>query len=378
MSKNTNVLYICPNGYLGGAERAVIDFCSGHLDSKNINAKILFFNAGMATQESIKLGNTTIILKQKFKLSSPINLIKALIEIRKIVISNDIKVIHSTMPYSHIVLSLALLLKPGIKKVWFQHGPVGGLLDKISSLFPVDVILYNSSYTKEQHLKTAFKTNSKTKHEIINLPIVQKFDEHNVSESFVSPFTFIQLGRITSWKANHLAILAISQMSLKNIVPKIKLLIIGSAQRESDIQYFEFLKNLVQSLQLENYVDFVPNTPHPQSFMKKAFALLHTSTTLEPFGLVAAEAMLNHCFVIGSSEGGIRDILIDGKTGYNFNPNLPDSHLELSSQMLKLIQNYNSNPQSIELIKDEAFKHITKNYNLSDTTKHLESIYLSF
>ena len=119
------VLYISPNGYLGGAERFVLTATVAHLKSSRIKAAILFFSDGEASREARAAGVECLTLKHKFRMRNPLQFIKALLEIRSIVKSYNPEVLQLTMPYSHIALSLATL-GLNVKKVWFQHGPVGG------------------------------------------------------------------------------------------------------------------------------------------------------------------------------------------------------------------------------------------------------------
>ncbi|MEJ8630106.1 glycosyltransferase [Sphingomonas sp. I4] len=43
----------------------------------------------------------------------------------------------------------------------------------------------------------------------------------------------------------------------------------------------------------------------------------------EGFGLVALEAMCGSCAVVASSVGGLREIIVDGVTGYLVPPTVP-------------------------------------------------------
>lgn len=380
MSKNINILYVSPNGYLGGAERAVLDFCSGHKSSIHVNSSLLFFNDGMAVNEAKALGLDHIVIRTKFKLSNIPNLLKALFEIRKILKEKNIKVIHSTMPYAHIVMSLASLFLPNIKRVWFQHGPVGGTLDKIASLLPVNCLLYNSNFTKIDHKKSALRLPGSCSHHIINLPIIIKKDSKasveilNFFKSIKDKTILLQVGRICSWKGNHLAILALNELVNNQKKMAFKLIIVGSAQRQSDQEYYDYLKTLTSTLKLNDYVDFIANTTDPQIYMQNSHVFLHTSTTKEPFGLVVAEAMINNLFVIGSDQGGVCDILINNETGYSFTTNESSASLVLAQKIIK----FQESQDDVLKMKKKAFGYISKNHNIKDTTKVLEEIYLSF
>ena len=146
MNKKT-VLYVSPNGYLGGAEKVVLTLTQAHLERDNYFPVILFFSHGEAVLAAQKMGIKTIVLTNSFRLSRPYLLFLALKEIRETISALKPHIIHNTMAYSHLVVSAACLGK-NIKTVWFQHGPVGKTLDRLASLFPVDCLFFNSNFLK--------------------------------------------------------------------------------------------------------------------------------------------------------------------------------------------------------------------------------------
>ena len=78
-------MYVSPNGYLGGAERFVLNAAKGHLDQQKIKTGILFFSGGESVKEAGKLGIKYFVLVNKFRFRKPLELLRAIIEIRKIV-----------------------------------------------------------------------------------------------------------------------------------------------------------------------------------------------------------------------------------------------------------------------------------------------------
>ena len=138
------ILYVSANGFIGGAESFLLNLAKMHADNKD-NVYFLLFRNGVLASELKKLNMPVIILQNKFKLSSLVLLYKAVKEIRGILKKHEFNIIHSTMAYSHLMMGLSsMFLK--CKKVWFQHGPVGGLLDFLASFFPVDIMLFNSKF----------------------------------------------------------------------------------------------------------------------------------------------------------------------------------------------------------------------------------------
>ena len=86
---NNTIVYICPNGYLGGAERFVLEAAYGHLRFGKYKPVIIFFSDGKAVDLARERKIDFFIIKQKFRLSNPVSLFKALVEIRKLFKKNN-------------------------------------------------------------------------------------------------------------------------------------------------------------------------------------------------------------------------------------------------------------------------------------------------
>jgi hypothetical protein len=141
----TPVLYLCPNAFLGGAERITLKLCQLHQQNEIFKVILLFLNNGPLVDHARKLGIKVYVLNFSFRLRHVWSLLKTISYVRKTVKREKIQIIHNVMPYAHIIGAIACL-GLDVKKIWFQHGPVGGKLDKIASLLPVDRILFNSQY----------------------------------------------------------------------------------------------------------------------------------------------------------------------------------------------------------------------------------------
>ncbi len=125
--------------------------------------------------------------------------------------------IHSTMPYSHIVNVASTLFLP-VKRVWFQHGPVGGALDKFAGLLPVDLVIFNSVFIQREHLKTTFSF-SRHKELVLKLGIdvsdVNEKDVKYIRDKYLGVDNILLLvsaGRITEWKGLDVQIRAIGKL----------------------------------------------------------------------------------------------------------------------------------------------------------------------
>lgn len=375
---NKKILYISPNGYLGGAEKFVYMAVKAHVQ-RGEKAEVLFFNDGQLVDLCRKESIPHSVLKTKFKLSQLGDLFKAIRELRNFILNKNFDIVHSTMPYAHIVTSLALI-GTKIKRVWFQHGPVGGTLDKVANLFGVDLIFFNSNFLRDQHNQMLFSFRHRDRQRIINLGIekveVSSSRVDEIRNTFLGPFKelWILPGRITRWKGQHLLIEAIRELIKKDRFKDFaKILIIGEAKRDVDLAYERELKEVVRQNDMEKIFEFVGHRPDIQNFFAASDLTFHCSTLPEPFGLVAAEAMLSGSFVIGSSSGGISDILKDGKTGLSYNSLAPKAKEELEIA----IERYREGRIDSNACKKEACALIENEYSVAQMIESLNVSYES-
>ena len=376
------VLYISPNGYLGGAEKFLLDINIQHLKNEYIESEILFLNNGECL-EVVKDANIKFsLLPFKLRLLSLISLVKCIFYIRKKLKAENINILHCTMPYSLVIGSLAALFLPKVKVVWFQHGPVGGLLDRISMFLPVDLILFNSLYTKASHNLLWGSQLNINKQEVVNLGI--PFEKSTGDSSALrnrllssrEDILIIAAGRICEWKGYEVLISSIKKLKNENddIYNRIKVIIAGSAKRDNDIKYFNQLKDQVVQNELNNKVEFLGHVDNLREYLYCSDIFVHTSKVPEPFGLVVGEAMLSNCFVIGSDVGGIQDILIDESTGYSYSTSSKNSSDELLAKIKKYL---NLSNEKVSKILEESYNHISEDYSVMNMEKQCVDYYKS-
>ncbi len=366
------VLYINPNGFIGGAESFIFNICESHLNNKKISPAILFFQDGPGVKLAQEMGIKYYLLRTKFKLSR-LSYIKACFEIRRIIKSISPELIHFTMPYSVVACFLPLLFI-NVKKIWFQHGPVGGQLDKIASYIYVDCILFNSRDTLKRHFDHC-RDIFHTKKKIIKLGIKsnQYKVEKEVEDLFSDKnFNILSAGRICRWKGQHLLIEAIHELKKNNIpiASTIKCFIVGGANSAEDQSYLKELEQLVEQYKLKDHIFFMGHQKNMSIFYEKAHILIHSSTTPEPFGLVVAEAMKAGLLVIGAKHGGVKDILIHNKTGLVFDTTSTDAHRILSELIVE------SSSTDCSQMRENAKNLIDRDYSISQMTNDIEDTYL--
>lgn len=367
------VLYISPNGYLGGAERFVLTAVKAHKAGNNIDASILFFSDGEACEEAKEAGLKYFVLKTTFRFRYPWKLFSALMEIRNIVRKINPDILQLTMPYSHISLSLATL-GLNIKKVWFQHGPVGGKLDQLANLFSVDVLLYNSLDVQIRHRKTWPHSRIKLKEMIVNYGINIPLQNHLI---FQGPVVMLgTAGRICSWKGFHHILMALGELKKESNLKHFQFKIAGSVKMSSDQTYKNYLHDLVKTLNLTEEVKFLEHQKNMEQFYCGIDIFIHASVIPEPFGLVVAEAMANGCLVIASNQGGVADLIQSGINGFSFSATTDSAVAELKKILYTFLNTNNQGTAEVSIemaAKGKAF--VAKKYSVEQMCNQLEHLY---
>jgi glycosyltransferase involved in cell wall biosynthesis len=171
----------------------------------------------------------------------------------------------------------------------------------------IEEIATNSNTTKER-INRAFHRDST----VINPGIdYKKFKNEDDEKYFIYP------SRIAEQKRQEYAIEAFSILNRMNKFKDYKLILTGSmSERYSDFSaYYEKLKAMKQ-----RNVIFKPNPTDREliSMYSKATAVLFTAIN-EDYGIVPLEGMASYKPVISVNEGGPRETIVDGKTGFLIN-----------------------------------------------------------
>jgi glycosyltransferase involved in cell wall biosynthesis len=119
-------------------------------------------------------------------------------------------------------------------------------------------------------------------------------------------------------------------------LPVCKLLIVGTGELEQK------LRKQVDSLKLTGHIIFtgaVPNNELP-SYFASADVFIGPSVVApggdtEGFGLTFVEAAMSGCIVVGTSVGGISDIIQDGKSGFLVPEKNPQAIADVLSKILQ-------------------------------------------
>lgn len=366
MSSRQNVLYLCPNGFLGGAENFVVTISRLHGNQGKFKPIILFFNDGHAHELASEYQIESYVLKTKFRLLNPFKLFLASYEIYRLHRKLKVDVVHFTMPYS-LLAGFLLFFLTSSKKVWYQHGPVGGRLDRLASLFPVDALLFNSSYTLSKHEDSTPKLHRPLKL-IIPPPIKIVRDSKDIS----THLNIATIGRICIGKDQLSFLKAIKSLKRRPYFHLCHFSIIGSPMNEKDQIYEQELINYIRENKLSECVKLIKHQKNLDDLYRELDILVHNPQFPEALGLVIAEAMANGVSVLASPRGGSNDLLQDGRHGFIIPEEAP-----LSINMDKVISVHLNEEDHvmIQTKRRQAYIHIENNYSESIVVQKIEALY---
>ncbi len=148
---------------------------------------------------------------------------------------------------------------------------------------------------------------------IHNGTVFQNFDDLQSRLPFAGGApTFGIVGRLTRWKGQHVFLRAAAIVRVQ--VPDAKFQIVGAALFGEE-NYERELRALATELGLSEAVEWLGFRRDVPQVVARMDALVHASTTGEPFGQVLIEGMAASRPVIATEGGGVPEIVLDGETG---------------------------------------------------------------
>lgn len=143
--------------------------------------------------------------------------------------------------------------------------------------------------------------------------------------------TVVFLGRISKDKGMEDALFAISKIREK--IQNIQLLIIGKPESK---KYFRHIKSVIKDRKVKKHIKFFGFVSEEEKFslLSKAWILIHPSKK-EGWGLTVIEAASQKTPTLGYNVEGLKDSVINGKTGVLVKPN----PLDLAKKLEELLKN---------------------------------------
>jgi len=300
-----------------------------------------------------------------FFLQVPFFLIAAFFALRMQIKENRPDVIHAHWIIPQGLIAALLKIFYGVPFVVTSHGSdVSGIKGfgffKNFILENADRITVVSSSLKKELLS---KVNPRLKVDIIPMGVDSKLFTPRKRNSLIrkkykiSGHFLLFVGRLSPEKGINYLISAMQEISKS--FSDAKLLVVGSGSVEPE------LKEYANRLELNKNILFVGNIPNEKLPEYYATADIFVSPSIrEGFGLTFVEAQLSGCVPVGTSVGGIKDIIENGKTGLLCKP--CDAE-DLAKKVIFLMENLEDRKKISENAKINAKRFewnvISKKFN---------------
>lgn len=238
----------------------------------------------------------------------------------------------------------------------------------------LDKILINSNYMKKLILKIQKLEESR----IIQINRALNLSEMTIKESkeqlrkdfqiSQEDFIILSIGRLVPRKRFDLVIRAIAKIKKKNPQINLKYFLIGKGRE------LPKLKDLAEKLSIKEEIKFLGSVSHEIKYryykLSDIFVMPSSieKDSIEGFGIVFLEANYFKLPVIGTLSGGMKEAIIDEKTGFLVEPDDIDKIFE---KILFL----HDNPNIRKEMGEYGYNRVLKEYNWNIIVNDYEKIF---
>lgn len=374
-----NLLYVITKLELGGAQKQLLSLI-GDLDKEAFNIFLFTAKEGLLIKEVSSLGKLTL-KKSRFleRRINPIKDILALIEIYNFIKKNKIQIVHTHSSKAGILGRLAAKLaktKVIIHTVhgWSFHGYQWGivnyfylLLERICASFTHKIIVV-SQWDKDRGLKE--NIGKKDQYALISYSInCHEFkgrEKRNESrKSLGLSDTDLAVGMIACFKPQKsvLDFIKLAGAVRKNF-PEVKFILVGDGVLRNRVC------SLITKLHLEGQV-ILTGWSNNIPLILSCLDIFVLTSLWEGLPIAVLEAMAAQVALVATDTGGIREIVVNGKTGFLVKPRDLES---MQNQVEELLRNSQKRDEFAELSKIAIN---AKEFLLSSTVKQTEEIYFN-
>lgn len=375
------ILIIHQSAELYGSDKTLLLLLK-YIDKTKFYPVVVLPNEGILKDELEKENIEVVIapvLKLSRKMFTPKNIFKFIKDIKKgiSILDKLNKKHHFDIVYSNtlaVSLGMVYAKKRKIKHLWHVHEIIirpkiiAAIYPKLLMIFS-DLVVCNSIATQKNLTQRIPKLESKSIVIYNGIEIPKGSNPDKINLGFpVDNIVISLVGRISSWKGQQLLVSAFVILAKKHL--NIKLVFLGSAPLNQE--HFEIsLKNKIAENKLQEHVVIFPFQKEIAKFWNSIDIAVVPSTEPEPFGLVAAEAMLAKKPVIASNHGGLAEIVIDDVTGFLVEPN---DAIALAEAISKLIDN----PELRTQFGKKGHERVINEFSIERHVDQFEAIFENF
>ena len=323
--RKQNILFLTRIMNLGGTENVILQLCEVLKSEVN---NIVVCSCGGINEKKLQEMNIEHIKINDIENKNPINIIRNIKIIKKIIKEKNITIIHShhrmAAMYANIVSNKKIIKIANAHNTFWDKK----VLTKLSYA-NTQIIAVGEQVKK--NLVDFYKIPKKRVNVIYNA--VKPFDgniiiDNELKEAKRNGYTIVSnIGRLSEQKGMEYFIEAAEVINKNN--QKIKYYIIGSGEKEKD------LKQMVQKKKLEDYIKFMGFRADVQNIMSQS-DLIVLSSLWEGLPLTPIEAFSVGKTIVATSVDGTVEIVKNKENGLLVKPRDVN---ELSSAICELVEN---------------------------------------
>ncbi len=380
--KMINILYIHQSSELYGSDKTLLHLVT-KLDRTRYNPIVVLPENGLL-KDALLIQNVKVIQSPVIKLhrnmftvkylsSLPVQVQKSISDIRKELHGLRIDIVQSNT--LAVLLGVFLARKLKAKHVWHVHEII--VHPKfISNLYPTilnrysDTVVCNSRATYENLLNRNKKLEGKLR--VVHNGLDAADFVQNPTEDYRKKFGYQStdiiitlVGRISRLKGHLLLLKVFENHFVKN--HNVQLLFTGSPVKGQE-HYLENIENEIRESNLEERVRIFAFQKNLLPIWIITDIAVSPSTEAESFGLVALEAMLSKKPVVATDLGGLKEIVVDGNTGFLFEN---ENETALFKALEKLV---NSEQLRADLGK-KGYERAVSEFTLDEYLRKFDEIY---
>jgi glycosyltransferase involved in cell wall biosynthesis len=339
ITRKPGILQVLPALMSGGVEREVLD--TGEAIIKAGYRSYVASSGGRLVYQLYQQGSRHFILDLNSK--NPITIIMNAFKLAKIIRLNDIDIIHaqSRAPAWSSYLATKMTKCHFVTTIHGAHGSKGLFKRWYNSIMTRGEKVIVVSEFIADYAKTNYEFDH-NKLEVIHCGTnIDKFNYKSIEEARVIEIArnlriptdkpiIILPSRLTRSKG-HLFLLEV----IKALPPQsVTCLFVGEDKKH--FKYREELQKKIKDYNLSETVIMTSNIADMPAIYALADVVLCVSTKAEAFGLVSIEAQAMGRPVIVSNIGGLKETVIDGKTGWLIEPGNVEQLISVMKEVLSL------------------------------------------
>lgn len=372
MNKNLDILIMTDNSVeTVGGEQESTKIILENMKKKYAIGLIQPGNLKKIDKE-IQFKSITSETRLKHLIKKPWLFFKYLIDVRKLIVEFNPKIIHTQSQVSFFIVSLLRKLRVISNETYLIHTERGlyskykEFIKKIFFFFlkELDILVTTTKFNHELWAEGIQKANLSVKTEIIENTAGELFEFYDSSlEEATDGFTVGFAGRYTDWKNWPLAV-DISKKLYTKFGDKVKIkMAIGCLDQDALNQTQRMYDELTSVLgdQFTGLINISLKEMN-QFYYDIDFFILTSNRNTESFGRTLVEAMSRKTVVLTTPAGGAVEVV-----GNDSNV------LEDTEDFVNKVSSFFDKPKSLKKEKTRNFKRVKENYSLKNNVeKHIK------